>query len=130
MTTVAIRQTTWTGLTDDHRRLLQNAWPDPALGDPVAYKSESGAGWAVFDDPRIGLEQAAIVGAIASNWQLFPAGFQNSVPNDAYERLQWVKDKLGDALVMPEEITYSGDDDFQETLNAQGAPTTYVVLAQ
>lgn len=128
MASVAVRKTVYDGLTARNQRLLRRARAMLVeLGDPNEFVDASGTHWYLWDDPRIDLDMVALLGAITSNWQLLASV---NIPNNADDIEQAVRARLGNRLVTPDRVNFSGNDDFQEVLNAQGASAAVRAFAQ
>lgn len=122
MAVIAIRKTNYDGLTARNKSVLNKAEATLQLGYPTIMKEPSGALWMCWDDGRITMEQIALLGAIAANWQRIPNNYV--VPADKQKAEDDIRAFIGTRYVDPATLQLSGEDNLTEILVAQGAPSS------
>jgi hypothetical protein len=128
MTALAIRKSTYDGLPRHRQTVFRVAMSNIVLGTPAVF-NDGANDWYVYDDTRFTLNDASWVGVLAANLMDIPDTYHLPVIIKGGE---FVIDRptvkaeaqafLGPSRVAPEGITYTGDNPWQETLDAQGAP--------
>lgn len=114
---IAIRRTTVNNLTPFQRRIVKLVLDRIELGDPAAYTDGTNV-WFVWDDPRISLDDAAILGCVAANLSRIPDSY-NPDEKTRRELRQDVIQFLATKLKPP--VTDAADP-WAATLQANGAP--------
>lgn len=121
MATVAVRRTTFTGLTDVQRKVLRLALRRLELGSPADYVAGS-TRWLVWDDHRLDALHVAILGCLLSRLADIPAGYDPDRKTRA-QLEQDVRTWLGANLKRPEDVAHEeGGDFYAEILAANNAP--------
>ena len=138
MAALAIRKTTFQGLSVRDRTILRWLGDFLALGSPAEYESSSAARWFIFDDWRFEPKVIAYLGCVLANLSEIPSGYtlpllddEDGNPTTVVDRPQLRSDirtfcesgARGNLLVLPKDITFTeGGNFWQEILDAQNTP--------
>lgn len=114
---IAIRRSTVNNLTPFQRRIVKLVLDRIELGDP-AVMTDGTNPWFVWDDPRISLDDVAILGCVAANLNRIP----NDYDPDTKQRREMRADIVQFLAARLKPPVPDADDPWAATLQANGAP--------
>jgi hypothetical protein len=112
MATLAVKETAWTSATAQQKNALRMVCQRLDLGQPARYQTAGNVVWLVFDDNRIDLTDVAILARAAVTLA--------TMPN--VNTRQELYDAVKANIVLPQNITYTTNNPWSETLVANSAP--------
>jgi hypothetical protein len=118
--TLAIRKTTWNGLSARNKELVKAVGNLLDLGVPAEWRTAADVRWFLFDDIRFTLRELAYFGALATHLGDIPAGYQ--IPATRAELRADAKAFLDPFVVWPVTIPEGTVNVWQVVLDAQGTP--------
>jgi hypothetical protein len=129
MASLAIRKTSWNGLSIRNKQILRFIGDVLQLGVPAEFKAGGGAVWFVFDDHRFKARVIAYLGCVLANLTEIPSGY--TLPIDGAGDLNKTQMRSdirtfcesptrSDLLVWP----VPGAETWQDILDAQNAPAS------
>jgi hypothetical protein len=123
MPAIALRQTTWNGLTAGQKQLVIFLAEKLDFGQPARFQAPGGNIWLVTDDPRFELREMAILGVLADNFGLLGA-YDHTGKTRAQVRQDALEFVEAQGIVWPAQVDLSGGNPWQAVLTANGAPNT------
>ncbi len=108
MAALAVRKTTWNGLSNRNRTILRWLGDVLALGKPAEF-SASGTLWFVFDDWRFKAKEIAYFGCVLANLSEIPSGYKVPIVSLVPEEVITIDDGDGGShLEWPDGTPYTG----------------------
>lgn len=109
-------------LTDDQREALRHVGEAVSLGESAIYVDEGGTEWAIYDDARFTLADAARGACIMANAASFP-DFDPKDRSRAGIHAEDVRFAQERGVVLPDAVPHAeGGDRWAEVLAANNAP--------